>query len=310
MRSLLTLVIVALVAVFVLGNTLFIVSEPEQVIITRFGEPVHDPITEPGIKARVPFIDTINRFDKRWIAWDGFPNQIPTKDKKYISVDCYARWRIVDPLRFFQAVRDEESAQSRLDDIIDGQTRDVIASYDLIEVVRATDRGFEVSEEVADLIPSEIVSNIEAGRGSLAQEILERAAQITPDYGIELVDVRFKRLNYIDTVRERVYERMISERQRIAEQFRSEGQGKSAEIRGQMQRDIRQIRSEAYKTAQEIRGEGDAESTRTYAEAYRSDPELYGFLRTLEAWEKSLGKDTSLVLTTDAEFLTYLKRAK
>ncbi len=310
MRSLAAVLILVLVAVFLAGNVFFIVREPEQVIITQFGEPKGDPITTPGLKLKTPFIQRVNRFDKRWLAWDGDPNQIPTKDKKYIWVDCYARWRIADPLKYFETVKNEVGAQSRLDDIIDGETRNVIASYDLIEVVRATNRTFEVTEELKGLVQTEVGAKIERGRDKLAVEILERAATISPGYGIELVDVRFKRINYIQTVQDKVFERMIAERKRISEQNRSEGQGKSAEIRGEMERELKKIQSEAYRKAQEIRGKADGESTRIYAEAYNRDPSFYAFVRSLEAWEKSLAKDTRMVLTTDAEFLNYLKQPR
>ncbi|MDH3284305.1 MAG: protease modulator HflC [Acidobacteriota bacterium] len=310
MRSLGALLIVALALIFLAGNTLYIVHEPEQVIITQFGKPQGKPRTDPNIYVKVPFIQKVNRFDKRWLAWDGDPNQVPTKDKKYIWVDCYARWRIADPLKYFQVVRNETLAQSRLDDIIDGETRNVIASYDLIEVVRATNRTFEVTEELKGLVQTEVGAQIKTGRDQLAREILERAAAITPDFGIELVDVRFKRINYIESVQKKVYERMIAERKRIAEQYRSEGQGKSAEIRGQMERELKKIRSEAYRTAQELRGKADGESTRIYAEAYNRDPSFYAFTRSLQAWEKSLTSDTQMVLTTDAEFLRYMKQPR
>jgi len=289
------------------ASSIYTVDETEQVIITQFGEPLGDAITEPGIKIKVPFIHRVNRFDKRWIAWDGDPNEVPTKDKKYIHVDCYARWRISDPLKYFEVVQGAQVvAQSRLDDVIDGETRNVIASYHLIEVVRESNRDFEVSEEVKDLVQTEESVEIEVGRARLAAEILERAATITPSFGIELVDVRFKRVNYIASVRQKAYERMISERQRIAEQSRSEGLGRSAEIRGQMERELKKITSEAYRQSEEIRGKADAEATRVYAEAYNQDPDFYGFLRTLETWETGFAADTRLLLTTDTEFLRYL----
>ncbi|RMG48729.1 MAG: protease modulator HflC [Acidobacteria bacterium] len=298
----------ALVLLVTLASATFVVDETEQVIVTQFGKPVGKPITEPGLWFKVPFIQKVNRFDKRWIAWDGDANQIPTKDKKYIWVDTYARWRIKDPLKFFQAVRNQQGAQTRLDDIIDGQTRNVIAAYDLIEAVRSSNRPFEVSQEITTTNPAQETVRIEAGRAALEQEILERAAKITPAYGIELVDVRFKRIDYVESVRRKVYERMISERNRIAEQYRSEGQGKSAEIRGQMERELRKIRSEAYKTSQEIMGKADAEATRIYAAAYSRDREFYAFMRSLEAWQKALGRDTRLILSTDTDFLRHLKK--
>lgn len=309
MRALVAVVIVVLAALILLPSFLYVVSEPEQVIITRFGAPKGGAVTQPGLHLKTPFVDTVNRFDKRWLEWDGDPNQIPTKDKKYIFVDTFARWRIADPLKFLQAVRTEPEAQSRLDDIIDGKTRNVIARYDLIEIVRTSNRPFEVTEELKQLAPEKGVK-ITAGRAKLEQEILEMAAAVTPDYGIELVDVRFKRTEYIEGVRKEVYDRMISERKRIAARYRSEGQGRSAEIRGSVERELKRIRSEAYRKAEEIKGKADAEATKIYAEAYNRDPEFYAFVKTLETWENSLGGETKLLLTTDSDFLKYMKKAK
>ena len=309
MKGLLSVAIILLGALILFGQTVYIVSEPEQVVITRFGAPIGDAISEPGLHFKMPFTDKVNRFDKRWLEWDGDRNQIPTKDKKYIFIDTFARWRISDPLKYLQAVANERGAQSRLDDIIDGKTRTVIASYDLIEVVRSSNRPFEVSEELKELAPPQ-VHKVSAGRTQLEQEILEMAAEVTPDYGIELVDVRFKRTEYIDAVRAEVYNRMVSERRRIAERYRSEGQGKSAEIRGEMEKELREIRSESFRKAEEIRGKADAEATRIYAAAYNRDPEFYAFLKTLETWKDTLDSDTRMLLTTDAEFLRYLKKAR
>src|SRR6185369_5056869 len=222
----------------ILYASVYTVSETEQVIVTQFGKPVGGPITAAGLHVKVPFIQTLHRFDKRWLEFDGDPNQIPTKDKKYIWVETYARWRIADPLRFYQAVTDERGGQSRLDDVVDGQTRNAVASYDLIEIVRSSNRPFQVTEELEGIGSAEALTKIEVGREKIAQVILKKAAEITPQFGIELEDVRFKRLNYIDTVQQKVFERMISERRRIAERSRSAGQGRAAEIRGQKERDI------------------------------------------------------------------------
>ncbi len=303
-------VVLVVLALLGLAASVYVVPETEQVIITQFGEPVGGPVTTPGLHFKIPFVWTVNRFDKRWLEWDGDANQIPTRDKKYIWVDTYARWRIADPLLFFQRVRDERGAQSRLDDVIDGATRNAVASHDLIEVVRSTSRPFEVTAELKGITPGEEAVKIRVGREKIAREILEKASKITPEYGIELVDVRFKRIDYIESVRKKVYERMISERKRIAARYRSQGQGKSAEIRGQMERKLREIRSEAYRKAEEIRGRADAEATKIYAEAYGRDPEFYAFLKTLETWEKALGPDSSLVLSTDSDLFRYLKRAR
>ncbi len=302
--------VLVVVGLFVLYSAVYVVPETEQVIITQFGEPVGGPVTDPGLHFKVPFVWKVNRFDKRWLEWDGDANQIPTRDKKYIWVDTYARWRISDPLLFFQRVRDERGAQSRLDDVIDGATRNAVASHDLIEVVRSSSRPFEVTAELKGITPGEEAVRIQVGREKIAREILEKASKITPEYGIELVDVRFKRIDYIESVRKKVYERMISERKRIAARYRSEGQGKSAEIRGQMERKLREIRSEAYRKAEELKGKADAEATRIYAEAYDRDPEFYAFLESLETWQEALDKDATLVLSTDSDLFRYLKRAR
>ena len=310
MRALVPIVVIVLLLLVVISSGLFVVDEKEQVIITRLGEPVRDPITEPGLNFKVPFIEKAIKFDRRWLEWDGAKNEMPTKDKKFIFVDTYARWRISDPLLYYQRVRDERGAQSRLDDIIDGATRNAIASYDLIEVVRTSNRPFEVAEEIQDIIGDQSEFEIEVGREVIAREILEKSSAVTPEFGIELVDVRLKRVDYVESVRQKVYDRMISERQRIADKNRSEGQGRSAEIRGQMERELRRIRSEAFKTAEELRGNADAEATAIYAKAYNRDPRFYQFVKTLETWERTLDKDTRLILSTDSEFLRYIESSR
>ena len=287
--------------------SVYTVSETEQVILTQFGRPLGGVLKEPGLHVKVPFIQTVHRFDKRWLEYDGDPNEIPTKDKKYIWVDTYARWRIADPLRFFQAVRDERGGQSRLDDIVDGETRNAVASFDLIEVVRSSNRPFQVTEELAGIGSAEAMAPVAVGRSRIAQIILEKSARITPEFGIELVDVRFKRLNYVDTVQQKVFERMISERKRIAERSRSEGQGRAAEIRGQKERDMLSASSAGYKTAQEIKGAADAKATTIYASAYGRDPDLYQFLKSMETLNASLDEKAWLILSTDSELLKYLK---
>jgi len=291
----------------ILYASVYTVSETEQVIVTQFGKPVGGPITAAGLHVKVPFIQTLHRFDKRWLEFDGDPNQIPTKDKKYIWVETYARWRIADPLRFYQAVTDERGGQSRLDDVVDGQTRNAVASYDLIEIVRSSNRPFQVTEELEGIGSAEALTKIEVGREKIAQVILKKAAEITPQFGIELEDVRFKRLNYIDTVQQKVFERMISERRRIAERSRSEGQGRAAEIRGQKERDILAATSVGYRSAQELKGEADAKATAIYARAYGKDPPLYEFLKSMETLKEGLDPDTWLILSTDTELLKYLK---
>ncbi len=304
-------ILLLVVVLIILGGTLYTLPEWEQVVITRFGEPVGEPVTAPGMHFKVPFIDTINRFDKRWLAWDGDPNQIPTRDKKYILVDTFARWRIQDPLAFFKAVRDERGGQSRLDDIIDGKTRDAVASFDLIEIVRASNRDFAISTELAgfELSPREQVK-IDMGRERIAMQVLSTAAAITPQFGVELVDVRFKRINYVQQVQNSVYQRMISERSRIAERSRSEGRGRSAEIRGRKERDLRRIQSEAYRAAEEIKGKADAKAAAVYAAAYSRDPGFYRFWKSLETLRKTLDKNTTLVLSTDADWLRFMENAQ
>jgi len=303
--------LVALVAAvaLLLFASVYTVSETEQVILTQFGRPLGGVLKEPGLHAKVPFIQTVHRFDKRWLEYDGDPNEIPTKDKKYIWVDTYARWRIADPLRFFQAVRDERGGQSRLDDIVDGGTRNAVASFDLIEVVRSSNRPFQLTEELAGIGSAEAMAPVAVGRSKIAQIILEKAARITPEFGIELVDVRFKRINYVDTVQQKVFERMVSERKRIAERSRSEGQGRAAEIRGQKERDMLSASSAGYKTAQEIKGAADAKATTIYASAYGRDPDLYQFLKSMETLNASLDEKAWLILSTDSELLKYLKSA-
>ena len=285
------------------------VGEAEQAIITQFGDPVGDPIATPGLHFKVPFIQQANYFDKRFLEWDGSPNQMPTKDKRFIWVDTYARWRIVDPLRFFQRLRDERGAQSRLDDILDGETRNAVARYDFIELVRNSNRTpddipIEAEEE-------EVILNvIEKGRDQVSREILERAASRTADLGIELLDLRIKRINYVEEVQKDVFARMIAERQRIAELYRSQGQGEAARIEGERERDLQRIQSEAFKMAEELRGKADAEATDIYAGAYGRDADFYGFTRSLETYEKVIDPGTMLILGTDSEFLKYLERPR
>ena len=294
---------------FVGANSTYQVSEARQVIITQFGEPVGVPIAEPGLHFKLPFIQEANFFEKRFLAWDGNPNQVPTKDKRFIWVDTYARWRIIDPLKFFQRLRDERGAQSRLDDILDGETRNAVARYDLIEIVRSTNRNeedvpIETEEEAV------ILELIERGRQKIALEILKSAASRTEDLGIEILDLRFKRINYVEEVQKDVFARMIAERQRIAELFRSEGEGESARIRGERERELKRIQSEAYRTAQELRGKADAEATAIYAEAYGRDEGFYAFTRSLEVYEKTLDSSTTLILGTDSELLRYLEQPR
>jgi modulator of FtsH protease HflC len=290
-------------------SSLYTISETEQVLITQFGKPVSGVIGTPGLHMKTPFVQVVHRFDKRWLEYDGDPNEIPTKDKKYIWVDTYARWRISDPLRFYQAVGDEIGGQSRLDDIVDGQTRNAIASFDLIEAVRSTNRPFEITGELAGIGSEEAAGQIASGRPAIEKIILEKSAAITPQFGIELVDVRIKRLNYIESVQAKVFDRMTSERKRIAERSRSEGQGRAAEILGQKERDMKAASSAGYKSAQEIKGKADAQAAAIYAHAYGRDPGFYEFVKSLEALSAATDKDTWLVLSTDAEVMKALKAA-
>jgi membrane protease subunit HflC len=297
--------ILVFLAIILVSSGLYSVYMSEQVIITRFGKPVGEPVKDPGLHWKRPFVEKANRFEKRILEWDGDPNQIPTLDKKFIWVDSYARWRIADPLKFFQSVKNETGAQARLDDIIDSATRDSITTYVLLEVVRNSNREMAMAEAELELVAD--IQSIDWGREIITRKILEEASEKTPQYGIELVDVRIKRINYVEEVRTKVYERMISERTRIAEKYRSEGQGKKAEIEGQMEKELQRITSEAYRTAQEIIGDADAEATRIYAAAFNKDPEFYSFLRTLETYRETLDENSWLLLTTDSDYLKYLK---
>jgi membrane protease subunit HflC len=289
-----------------LWSTLYTVSETEQVVITRFGEPIGKTIVAAGLHAKVPFIQEVNRFEKRWLEWDGDANQVPTRDKKYIWVDTYARWRISDALQFFQRLRDERGAQSRLDDIIDGETRNVIANSNLLEAVRSSNRAFQKGDETEDVIGEEAAREVQLGRDKITRKILERAAQVMPDYGIELVDVQIQRINYVNDVQAKVFDRMISERKRIADRHRSEGQGKSAEIRGKKERELKVIESGAYRQAQEIMGRADAEAANIYAAAFNRDRDLYRFVRTLQTYRDTVDKDSLMMLSTNGELYRYL----
>ena len=305
-NGLILLVVVVVAVAVVLSNAAYIVPETQQVIITRFGEPVGEAVTEPGLHFLTPFVQKANFFEKRFLEWDGDPNQVPTRDKRFIWVDTYARWRIDDPLKFFQRLRDERGALSRLDDILDGETRNAVARHDLVEVVRSSNREAAVEEtETEDA--DEALQQITVGRQVIAKEILETASGRTGDLGIELVDFRFKRINYVEEVQRDVFARMIAERNRVAERYRSEGEGEAARIGGEKERDLQRIQSEAYREAQEIRGKADAEATQIYARAYNKDASFYAFTKSLETYEKTLDRDSILILTTDADFLQLLK---
>lgn len=302
----------ALAIGILLYGGLYTLEEGQQAIVVQFGRPVGEPVTEAGLHMKLPVVQEVRRFEKRLLVWDGDPNQVPTKGREFIWVDTTARWRIEDAKKFLENVASEAGAQSRLNDVLDSVVRDQVSSSELVELVRSA--SWEVPEdEVLKEVPKEreeeLKREIARGREEITRTILAEARKIIPQYGIELVDVRIKRLDYVESVREKVYERMISERKRIAAQFRSEGEGRSAEILGTMEKELRRIRSTAYRQVQEVQGEADAEATRIYGDAYNKDPEFYAFLRTLESYEEETNMNSVLVLTTDSDFYQYVKRA-
>jgi modulator of FtsH protease HflC len=306
----LTLAAVALAALFFVAiNSAFVIDQAEQGIIVQFGEPIGDVIAEPGLHWRVPFIQEVRRFDKRLLAWDGDVSQIPTLGREFIVVDTTARWRIADPLQFLRSVRDESGARARLDDILDSVTRDIVSGTELEEIVRSADWEVDMTglaEEEVNALAETDLERPKKGRAMLERDMFAGAATQMPELGIELIDVRIKRINYIESVRAQVETRMISERQSIAARFRSEGQGRSQEILGGMERDLRRIRSEAERAAQEIRGKADAEATRIYGLAFSEDPEFYAFFRTLESYD-ALSENTTLMIDRDSDFFRYLR---
>ena len=306
----LTIVAVVLFGLFILfGSAAFVVSETEQVVLTQFGKPVGDAIKDAGLHFKIPFIQEANFFPKNLLEWDGEPSQMPTLDKTYIWVDTFARWRIKDPLTFFETVSNEMAGQKKLDDIIDPATWNLITSHHLIEAVRNSDRKMDIKEAgVDEVYKALILKPIEMGRENIATAIMEQANPKLTQFGIELVDVRIKRINYVEEVRKAVYNRMIAERKQIAEKFRSEGMGESSKIAGDKEKELKKITSGAYKTAQEIKGKADAEATRIYAEAYNKDPEFYSFINTLRIYKDSLDKETWLLLSTKSDFFKYLKQ--
>ena len=296
------------VVLLALSNTLYIVREPQQVIITQFGKPMGDPVDTPGLHIKTPFVQKVHRFDRRFLEWDGDPNQLPTRDKRFIWVDMYARWRITDPLLFFQRLNNEIGAQTRLDDILDGETRNAIANHDLVEVIRNSNRTPEAAEDLPE--DESVLESIDFGRDKIRLEILSNSQSRTGDLGIEILDVQFKRINYVQEVQRKVYERMIAERNRIADRFRSEGEGQASRIRGEKERELQRVQSEAYREAQVIIGRADALSTETYAKAYgrsTQSMEFYEFLKTLETYEKTVDKETIMLMSTDADFFKFLK---
>lgn len=307
MNRFFTMVLIGLGLIILVSASTYTVGESQQALITQFGEIVTSKPIGPGLHFKTPFTQDVHFFDKRWLEWDGEPNQIPTRDKKYIWVDAFARWRISDPVKFYKRLRDEQGAQSRLDDIIDGEARNVIANSDLIEIVRQSSRPFALADD-ADGTPSDVaLFVVKEGRNALTRVILEKASAVMPEYGIELADVQIKRINYVESVQQKVFERMISERKRMAERFRSEGQGKAAEVAGRVEKELRTIQSEAYRKAAETRGKGDAQAAAIYAEAYNRNPDFYEFVKTLETYPVLIDANTDVILSTDAKILRLLR---
>ena len=306
---------VALVLLLILSGAFYTVDQTEQVIITQFGQPVGDPITEPGLHFKIPFVQSVNSLDKRFLEWDGAPVAIPTRDKTYIHVNTFARWRIEDPKLYFVRLHDERSAQSRLEDILGSETRNSIAKHDLIEIVRTDKNRQPLRDETLKGGPTGtigVLPPIEFGRLKIEEEIKAAATQKLAEFGIAVLDFRIKRVNYNPDVLDRIYQRMISERLQIAQRFRSEGEGQSARIAGQRERDLNEIQSNAYRRVQEIRGEADAKATEIYARAYTQNPqaaEFYAFLKTLETYHKIFSKDSTLVLSTGSDIFALLKHA-
>ena len=307
------LVSLAIVA-FVLINAIYTVNEVQQIIVTQFGKPVGEPVTTAGLKVKIPFIQEVNPIDKRVLEWDGAPSDMPTKDKLYISVDLFARWRIVDPLQYFLRLRDERSAQSRLDDILGSETRNAVAKHELIEIIRTTKDRVPLRDSVMTSAQQEVkvrsLVPIQKGRKLVENEIFTAAAEKVQVFGIELLDIRFKRINYNQSVRPKIYDRMISERRQIAERFLSEGNGEAARIRGNRKRDLNKIQSEAYRQVEEIRGVADAKATEIYASAYNQSPEavdFYEFTRTMQSYKDIIADNSTLVLSTDSDLFMFLK---
>ena len=299
-------IILGLAILITLSTSVYITNEAQQVIITQFGRPVGEVVTEAGLHAKLPFIQQANYFEKRFLEWDGVANQVPTRDKRFIWVDTYARWRISDPLLFFQRLRDERGAETRISAIIDGETRNSVARHDLVEVVRNSNRDtadilLDAEEETA------ILEEILIGRAEIQREIREAAQTSLNDLGIELLDVRLKRINYVEEVQVDVFQRMIAERQRIASRYRSEGEGETARIDGERERELQRIQSVAYREAEEVRGQADGEATRIYAAAYNRDASFYAFIKSLETYELTADPSSILILTTDSELLRFVK---
>jgi len=300
-----------LVIVFILAvlaySSCYVVDETQQVVITQFGKVVGKPIKTAGLKFKLPFFQVANYFPKNLLTWDGDPGQVPTKDKTYIWVDTFARWKIVDPVKYFQTVNNEFAALERLDDIIGPSMRNLVTSYPLVESVRNSSRPMDTFENIDKDVSKRDQYQIHLGRDEITKRIEQQAREKLRPFGIELVDVKIKRINYIESVRKAVYKRMIAERNQIAEKYRAEGRGVASNIRGEKEKELQVIRSRAYKQAQKIKGDADAKAIKIYADAYGADPDFYAFLKTLEVYRKTLRKDTSLVLSTDSDFMKYFK---
>ncbi|MDZ7642288.1 MAG: protease modulator HflC [Desulfurivibrio sp.] len=305
-RIILLVVIVGLG--FVVANGIYVLPEGRQAVVTQFGRPVGEPVREAGLQFKTPFVQDVTYFDKRIQVWDGDPNQVPTRDKTFVHIDATARWRIADPLQFLQSVHTESRAHGILDSIIDGTVRDFVNQNNLIEFIRSSD--WQPRPQQISMLQADAIEKVELGRDKITEKIHAKAAGVVDQYGIELVDVMLRRVNYIDSVQRRVFDRMISERKRIAADLRSQGEGDKAEILGKMERELREIRSEASRKAQTLRGEADAEAARIYADAYSRDAEFYNFYKTLETYQHTLGDNTRLVLSSDAQLYRYLQNIK
>ncbi len=301
---------ILVVAVFTVFTSAYIVDETEQVVVTQFGKVIGKPITEPGLKFKIPFIQKANYFPKNLQSWDGDPGEVPTKDKVYIWVDIFAMWKIVDPVKYFQTVNNMTTALGRLDDIIGPSMRNVVTSYRLVESVRNSDRPMDTFEALEKLEGQKTSSqyHIKVGRTKITRLMMAQAQPKLRKFGIELEDIKIKRINYVEKVRKAVYGRMIAERKQIAEKYRSEGKGEANDIRGDKEKELQLIKSQAYRTAQEIKGKADGEATAIYAKAYSVDPEFYSFSRTLEVYKKALDKTNTLIISTDSDFMKYLKK--
>lgn len=303
-----SLIILIIIGFIVVSGVAFVVDETQQVVVTQFGKAVREPITEPGLYFKIPFVQHANYFRKNLLEWDGEAGQIPTLDKTFIWVDTFARWKITDSLKFFQSVNNEMAALARLDDIIDPAVRNAITSYPLIDAVRNSNREMDIFEVGLEGFERQPIPTIKVGREKITEGILEQAKPKLAKFGIELVDVRIKRINYVEEVQRTVYQRMIAERKQIAEKFRSEGKGESQKIEGDREKELQRITSGAYKKAQEIKGKADAEATKIYAEAFNKDPGFYSFVNTLDIYKDTLGEDSTLILGTDSDFFKYLKK--